>query len=63
VQAAVVDNNEEVRLASLDALAQRGDPRVIGRLAKNLNEDKSAVRYRTAAVILHLSRLGKRKTK
>ncbi len=63
VQAAVADNNEGVRLASLDALAQRGDPRVIGRLAKNLDEDKSAVRYRTAAVILHLSSLEQRKKK
>jgi HEAT repeat protein len=63
VQAALADNSEEVRLASLDALAQRGDPRVIERLAKNLEDDKSAVRYRTAAVILHLSRLEKRKKK
>ena len=63
VQAAVADGNEEVRLASLDALAQRGNPRVVERLAKNLDEDKAAVRYRTAAVILHLSSLERRKKK
>jgi len=63
VQEALADSNEEVRLASLDALAQRGDPRVIERLAMNLDEDKSSVRYRTAAVILHLSSLEKRKRK
>jgi HEAT repeat protein len=63
VQAAVADKSEEVRLASLDALAQRRDPRVIDRLTTNLDEDKSAVRYRTAAVILHLSSVEKRKKK
>ena len=63
VQTALADSNEQVRLASLDALAQRGDPQVIERLAKNLGEDKSAVRYRTAAAILHLSVLEKRKKK
>jgi len=63
VQSAVADSDEQVRLACLDALAQRGDPRVIERLAKNLDDDKPAVRYRTAAVILHLSSLEKRKRK
>ena len=61
MQAALADKDETVRLASLDALAERGDPRCIDRLAKNLGEDKSTVRYRTAAVILHLSSLEKRK--
>jgi len=63
VQEALADSNEEVRLASLDALAQLGNPRVLERLAKNLDEDKAAVRYRTAAVILHLSSLERRKKK
>jgi HEAT repeat protein len=60
LQTAVADKNEEVRLAALDALAERGDPKCIERLAMNLNEDKSAVRYRTAAAILHLGDLEKR---
>ena len=63
LQTAVADKNEEVRLAALDALAERGDPKCIERLAKNLNEDKSAVRYRTAAAILHLGDLEKRPKK
>jgi HEAT repeat protein len=63
LQAALADKEEEVRLAALDALAERGDPKCIERLAKNLNEDKSAVRYRTAAVILHLGDLEKHRKK
>jgi len=63
VQSAVADGSEEVQLASLDALAQRGDPRVIDRLAINLDADKSAVRYRSAAVILYLKSLEKHKNK
>ena len=63
VQSAVADGSEEVQLASLDALAQRGDPRVIDRLAINLDADKSAVRYRTATVVLYLNSLEKRKKK
>ena len=59
LQTALADKNEEVRLAALDALAERGDPKCIERLAKNLTEEKSAVRYRTAATILHLGDLEK----
>jgi HEAT repeat protein len=61
MQAALADKDDVVRVAALDAIAQRGDPRCIDRLAKNLGDDKSTVRYRTAAVILHLSGLEKRK--
>ena len=62
LQTALADSNELVRLAALDALAQRGDSRCVERLAKNLAADeKSSVRYRTAAVILHLSGLRKGK--
>jgi HEAT repeat protein len=63
VQTAVADKEEEVRLAALDALAQRGDPRCIERLVKNLDGSKPAVRYRTAAVILHLSDIAKKPRK
>ncbi len=59
LQAALADKDEEVRIAAVDALADRGDPKCIERLAKNLTEDKSAVRYRTAAAILHLDDLAK----
>jgi HEAT repeat protein len=63
VQTALADNNEEVQLAAIDALTERGDPRCRERLAKNLTEDKSAVRYRTAAAILHLGSLQKHPNK
>ena len=65
VQTALVDKNDLVRQAALDALAERGDPRCIRLLTKNLDDDKDAVRYRTAATIIYLSQLPapKRKTR
>jgi HEAT repeat protein len=63
MQTALADKDEDVRLAALDAIAQRGDPKCVDMLAKNLSEDKTVVRYRTAAVILHLSDLEKRPAK
>ena len=55
IQAALADKNAIVRQAALDALAQRGDPKCIERLLKNLSDSNNAVRYRTAAAILRLS--------
>jgi HEAT repeat protein len=55
VQTALADKDEIVREAALDALAERGDPRCVERLLKNLSDEKDAVRYRTAATIIHLS--------
>jgi HEAT repeat protein len=55
VQTALADKDEIVREAALDALAERGDPRCVERLMKNLSDEKDAVRYRTAATIIHLS--------
>jgi HEAT repeat protein len=63
VQTAVADKEEAVRLAALDALAQRGDSRCIERLMRNLEDSKSSVQYRTAAVILHLSDIAKKPRK
>jgi HEAT repeat protein len=64
IQTALADNDEIVRLAALDALTQRGDPNCIKRLLKNLSDDeKLAVRYRTAAVILHLSAVTEKRRK
>jgi HEAT repeat protein len=60
VQIALADNNANVRQAALDALADRGDPTCIERLRRNLSDPKVAVRYRTAAAILHLSDLQKK---
>jgi HEAT repeat protein len=55
IQSALTDESDAVRDAALDALAERGDPVCVERLMQNLNETKSDVRYRTAAVIIHLS--------
>lgn len=64
IQTALADKDEIVRLAALDALNQRGDTHCIGRLVKNLSDDeKPAVRYRTAAVILHLSAVTEKRRK
>jgi len=60
IQVALADKSEPVRLAALDALSERGDRRSMERLGKNLSETRLAVRYRTAAVILHLSQTGNR---
>jgi HEAT repeat protein len=59
LQTALADKSEEVRLAAIDALAERGNPRSIERMAKNLTDEKTAPRYRTAAAILHLQDLQK----
>jgi len=57
VQIALTDDSTAVRQAALDALAQRGDSICIQRLERNLSDSKFAVRYRTAATIIHLSDL------
>jgi HEAT repeat protein len=63
VQTAVADKEDAVRLAALDAFTQRGNPRCIEHLLKNLDDSKPAVRYHTAAVILHLSDITKKPRK
>ena len=55
VQIALADKSETVRQAALDALAERGDPRCIEMLQRNLEDDHDAIRYRTAATIIHLA--------
>jgi HEAT repeat protein len=59
VQSALADASENVRQASLDALAERGDPACVERLMRNLNDAKEAIRYRSAAVIIHLTSVRK----
>lgn len=59
VQIALADNSEIVRQAALDALAERGDPRCVEMLQKNLEDEHEAVRYRTAAAIIHLESLAR----
>lgn len=55
VQIALTDESTAVRQAALDALAERGDASCVGRLERNLGDGKYAVRYRTAATIIHLT--------
>jgi HEAT repeat protein len=55
IQIALTDDSTAVRQAALDALAERGDANCIERLERNLSDSKFAVRYRTAAAMLHLS--------
>jgi HEAT repeat protein len=61
MQAALADKDQAVRQAALDALAQRGNPHCIERLSRNLTYKHYAVRYRTAATIIHLGSLEGRK--
>jgi HEAT repeat protein len=61
MQAALADKDQAVRQAALDALAQRGDPRCMERLSRNLTYKRYAVRYRSAATIIHLGSLEGRK--
>jgi HEAT repeat protein len=55
IRAATEDKNHLVRVAALDALARRGNPAVIDRIAPAMADDKDAVKYTAAAAILHLS--------
>jgi HEAT repeat protein len=61
IQVAVADKNIFVREAALDALAERSDPKCIERLAINLDETKYPVRYRTAATVIRLASVDRRK--
>ncbi|PYV49117.1 MAG: hypothetical protein DMG92_11880 [Acidobacteria bacterium] len=61
LQVALTDKSIIVRQAALDALAERDNSKCIQRLAKNLDDDKYPVRYRTAATIIRLGSSDHRK--
>ena len=61
IRAATEDKNHQVRAAALDALARRGNPAVINRIAPALSDDKDAVKYTAAAAIVHLSDVAERR--
>jgi HEAT repeat protein len=61
IQAATGDKSEIVRTAALDALAKRGDPVVLPRIATALSDEKDPVKYTAAAAILHLNDIATRK--
>jgi HEAT repeat protein len=50
-----------VRTAALDALARRGNPEVIDRIAPALSDEKDSVKYTAAAAIVHLSDVAERR--
>lgn len=60
VRAATADKNALVRTAALDALARRGHPGVIGRIAPAISDEKDSVKYTAAAAILHLALIEQR---
>jgi len=51
------DNNWMVRMAALEAIAERGDRSLIPKVAPSLDDDKDEVRYTGAACIARLSSL------
>lgn len=63
IQTALADKTVLVREAALQALAEKGDPRCIERLAANLHDNSTAVRYWTAAAIIRLSSQKERRSK
>jgi HEAT repeat protein len=60
VQVAIGDKSQLVRTAALDALARRGNPTVIDRIAPALSDQKDSVKYTAAASIVHLSDVAER---
>ena len=61
VKAATDEKHELVRIACLDALARRGNPAVIDRIAPALSDDKDSVQYTAAAAIVHLNDIAERR--
>ncbi|HET9741992.1 MAG TPA: HEAT repeat domain-containing protein [Terriglobales bacterium] len=56
------DPNWHVRVAAIDAIAERGDRRLLSAVLPGLEDEKQAVRYAAAAAVLRLS-TAKRHTK
>jgi HEAT repeat protein len=52
---AASDKHSVVRTAALDALARRGNPAVIDRIAPALSDETDDVKYTAAAAIVHLN--------
>ncbi len=49
------DPSWHVRVAAIDAIAERGDPRLLSAVLSSLDDEKEAVRYAAAAAVLRLS--------
>jgi HEAT repeat protein len=51
---AVTDKSWHVRVAAVDAIAERGDPKLLAPVETAMQDDKDAVRYSAAAAVVHL---------
>ena len=51
---AVSDKSWQVRVAAIDALAERGDPRLLAPIETAMKDDKDEVKYSAAAAVLRL---------
>jgi HEAT repeat protein len=49
------DNSWIVQAAALEALAKRGDPLVLPTVERYVSDEKSAIKFTAAAVVIHLS--------
>jgi HEAT repeat protein len=58
---AVNDKSELVRTAALEAIALRGDPACIGKIAPAMSDAKDAVKYTAAATVAHLTAIAERR--
>jgi HEAT repeat protein len=59
--AAVNDKSELVRVAALEAVARRGDPAYIGKIAPAMSDEKDPVRYTAAAAVVRLAAISERR--
>src|SRR5262249_50068154 len=62
-QEGVADKSELVRVAALEAIATRGDAKLVNRIEPALSDDKDSVKYTASAAIVHLLDLAEQKTK
>jgi HEAT repeat protein len=51
---AVSDKSWQVRVAAIDALAERGDPRLLAPIETAMQDDRDEVKYSAAAAVLRL---------
>jgi HEAT repeat protein len=52
---AILENGSVVRVAALRAIAERGNPSLIPKIAPAMSDDNDGVRFMAAAAVLHLS--------
>ena len=57
--AATQNENWVIRVAALEAIAKRGDPALMPKIQKSLDDSRDEVKYTGAAVIVHLGTLSK----